>query len=97
MWQRSAGDRRPYADQRPFSDAPARPPRPQLEGLLQVEDVGGAMLDELGTMSEKGPEYGHFIVWSEGARQQTEGMKLLQLLGVVVVGFPARHDFEGAH
>ena len=54
------------------------------------------MLDELRTMSEEGPEDAHFIVRSEGACQQAEGMKLLQPLGVVVIRHTARHDFEVA-
>jgi hypothetical protein len=68
----------------------------ELEGFLHVEDVGGAMLDELCAMSEEGPEDAHFIVRSERPFQEPQGMKLLQPLGVVVVRLPARHDFEVA-
>lgn len=65
---------------------------PQLEGVLHGQDVRGAMLDELCAMAEEGPQDAQFIVRSERAGQQAEGVKLLQPLGVVVVRLPTRHD-----
>jgi hypothetical protein len=68
----------------------------ELEGLLHVEDVRRTMLDELRAMSEERAEDAHLIVRSEGAGQQAKGMKSLQPLGVVVIGFAAGHDLEVA-
>ena len=65
-------------------------------GFLHVQDVRGAVFDELRAMAEEGPEHAHFIVGPEGAGQEAEGMKLLQPLGVVVVRLSAGHDFEVA-
>lgn len=66
------------------------------QGLLHVQDVRGAMLDELGAMPQQGAEGNEFCFGAKGACQQPVLMESLNPLGIADVAFFARYAAQGA-
>ena len=53
---------------------------------MHMEDVGGAMLDELSAVAEEGTEGTHLGVGAEGGVEEAEGVELADPLAVGEVG-----------
>ncbi len=52
------------------------------EGLLHMEDVGCAVLDELGAVAQEGAQGAHLGIGAEGGVEQSEGVELADPLAV---------------
>jgi len=67
-----------------------------LQCLLQVQDVGGAVLDELGAMTEERAQGAHLGIGAEGGGKQPQGVELLQPLAVLHVRLATGHVLDVA-
>src|SRR5262249_3164847 len=66
-----------------------------LQGLLHVLDVAGAVLDQLGALTQVVAQDGDVGGGAEGARQQAVGVQALDPLAVELVGLGPALDATG--